>query len=159
MKCFIHRYLSNDFFYNRALEIIQDEEYLDESDFDEIKRQKRKINPLTPALINNVKSSVKNGNSLSKPKLNFYNQSTVIKDFIESAHHGPIWNEPDRKRRPFGIWNRSKRQTETVTKGMQIFFFRLLYFCKHFWIKRFLLRVGVLGLTLGKLGRGCSFKT
>ena len=46
-------------FYNRALEIIQDEEYLDESDFDEIKRQKRQINPWTPvALIDNVVSLI-----------------------------------------------------------------------------------------------------
>ena len=110
------------FFYNRALEIIQDEEYLDKSDFDKIKRQKRKFNPLTPALINNITSSVKNGNSLSKPKLNFYNQSTVIKYYIESVHHVSIWNEPDGERRIFGKRNRSKRQTETVTNGMQIFF-------------------------------------
>ena len=106
------------FFYNRALEIIQDEEYLDESDFDEIKRQKRKINQLTPALMNNVTSSVKNGKSLSKPKLNYYNQSTVIKDYIESAHHVSIWNEPHRKRRLFRKRHRSKRQTEAVTNGM-----------------------------------------
>ena len=105
------------FLYNRALEIIQDEEYLDESDFDEIKRQKRKINPLTPALINNITSSVKNGNSLSNPKLNLNNQSTVIKDYIESAHHVSIWNETDGKRRLFGKRPRSKRQTEAVTNG------------------------------------------
>ena len=158
MKYFIYRHLSN-IFYNRALEIIQDEEYLDKSDFDEIKRQKRKINPLTTALINNITSSVKNGNSLSKPKLNFYNQSTVIKYYIESTHHVSIWKEPDKKRRLFGKRNRSKRQTETVTNGMQILFFRLFYFCKHFWIKRLLLRVGVLGLTLGELEGGGSFKT
>ena len=78
---------------------------------------------MIPALINNITSSVKNGNSLSNPKLNFYNQSTVIKYHVESAHHVSIWNEPDRKRRPFGKRNRSKRQTETVTNGMQIFFF------------------------------------
>ena len=122
LKYFICRYLSNIFFYNRALEIIQDEEYLDKSDFDKIKRQKRKFNPLTPALINNITSSVKNGNSLSKPKLNIYNQSTVIKYYIESVHHVSIWNEPDGERRIFGKRNRSKRQTETVTNGMQIFF-------------------------------------
>ena len=104
--------------YNRALEIIQDEQYLDESDFDEIKRQKRKINPSTPALINNVTFSVKNGNSLSKPKLNSYNHSTVIKDYIESAHHVSIWYEPHKKRRLLRKRHRSKRQTEAVTNGM-----------------------------------------
>ena len=128
---FIDAYCLSNIFYSRALEIIQDEEYLNKSDFDEIKRQKRKINPLNPAFMNNITSSVKNGNSLSKPKLNFYDKSTVIKYYIESVHHVSIWNEPDRKRRMFGKRNRSKRQTETVTNGMQIFFFRLLYFCKH----------------------------
>ena len=111
------------FFYNRALEIIQDEEYLDESDFDEIKIQKRQINPWTPALINDVTSLIKDGYSLQKPKLTFYNPSTVTKNYVESAHQVSIWNETDRKRRLFGKRNRSKRQTETVTNGMQIFFF------------------------------------
>ena len=72
---------------------------------------------MTPALINNITSSVKNGNSLSKPKLNFYNQSTVIKYLIESTHHVSIWNEPDRKRRPLGKRLRSKRQSEAVKNG------------------------------------------
>ena len=80
------------FFYNRALEIIQDEEYLEESDFNEIKRQKRQINPWTPALVNNVTSLIKDRNSLSKPKLTGYDHST--------------------KRRL-----RRKRQAEAVTNG------------------------------------------
>ena len=104
-------------FYNRALEIIQDEEYLDESDFDEIKRQKRQINPWTPALINNVTSLIKNGHSLPNPKLPFYDHSPVTKNHIESAQHVSIWNETGRKRRPFGKRLRSKRQTKAVTNG------------------------------------------
>ena len=68
--------------------------YLDESDFDEIKRQKRQINPWTPtALIDNVVSLIKNGISLSKPKIDFYNHSTVINTFIKALNHVPIWNE------------------------------------------------------------------
>ena len=105
------------YFYNRALEIIQDEEYLDESDFDEIKIQKRQINPWTPTLINNGTSLIKDGHSLQKPKLTFYNHSTVTKNYIESAHHVSIWNETDGKRRLFGKRLRSKRQTEAVTNG------------------------------------------
>ena len=90
-------------FHNRALEIIQDEVYLDESDFDEIKRQKRQINPWTPALIDNGVSSIKDENSLSEPQMTFYDHSTVMKTIIEAANHAPIWNETDesldRKRR------------------------------------------------------------
>ena len=86
------RYLSNDFFYNRALEIIQNEEYLYESDFDETKRQKRQINPWTPTLINNVTSLYNDDHSLPKPKLTFYDHSTVTKNYIESAQHVSIWN-------------------------------------------------------------------
>ena len=103
-------------FHIRALEIIQDEQYLDESDFDEIKRQKRQINPWSPALINSVTSLIKNGNSLSKPKLTFYDQSTATKKYIESANHAPIWNETNRKSRLFRKRLR-KRQTETVING------------------------------------------
>ena len=90
-------------FHNRALEIIQDEVYLDESDFDEIKRQKRQINPWTPALIDNGVSLIKDENSLSEPQMTFYDHSTVMKTIIEAANHAPIWNETDesldRKRR------------------------------------------------------------
>ena len=76
---------------------------LDESDFDEIKRQKRQINPWTPALIDNGLSLIKDENSLSKPQMTFYHHSTVMKTIIEAANHAPIWNETDesldRKRR------------------------------------------------------------
>ena len=88
------------------------EQYLDESDFDEIKRQKRHINP---ALINNITSLI-NDHSSSKSNLTRYDHSTAIKMFIESANLVPISNQTDesldRKRRL-----RSKRQTEAVTNG------------------------------------------
>ena len=58
--------------------------YLDESDLDEIKRQKRQISPWTPALIGNNASLIKDGHSSSKHIINFYDHSTVIKSFIEA---------------------------------------------------------------------------
>ena len=75
------------------------------------------MNLWTPALINNVTSLINDDHSLAKPKLTFYDHSTVTKNYIESAHHVSIWNETDGKRRLFGKRLRSKRQTEAVTNG------------------------------------------
>ena len=69
-----------DMLYSRALEIVQDEEYLDESDFDEIRlRYKRNI-------------QVNNNNELmtSKKKIRSKRQSEVVtngkKPFILPTH-------------------------------------------------------------------------
>ena len=108
-------------FYFRALEIIQDEQYLEESDFDEIKRQKRQINPWTPALIGNNASLIKDVNSSSKLKINLlYDHSTFIKSFIEATDNViSAFKEPVHIHQK--TLKRQKRQNQFIVASLLIF--------------------------------------
>ena len=83
--------------------------YLDESDFDEIKRQKRQINRWTTALTSKNASLIKDGHSSSKPKMTFYNHSKFIESFIEAADVISAFKEPVNLHQK--TLERQKRQT------------------------------------------------